>query len=185
MMRGRWLVFLFILLLGACLTSAKATAACPASTFITNAGNAFMGAARVHSASAFSGVAASYADLRGMSMFALGPHRKLLSKSREAEYLKLTHRFIGRFMARYSNRFSGQGMTIKDCVGSTNALTVSTRLSNGKKIIFKLHRSKRGFLVRDVNVSSVWLTQQMRSTFVGVINRNGGDIDALFAYLRN
>jgi hypothetical protein len=148
MMRGRWLVILFILLLGACLSSATATA-CPASTFITNAGNAFMGAARVHSASAFSGVTARYTDLRGISMFALGPHRKLLSKSREAEYLTLT------------------------------------RVSNGKKIIFKLHRSKRGFLVRDVNISSVWLAQQLRSTFVGVINRNDGDINALFAYLRN
>ena len=73
MMRGRWLVFLFILLLGASLSSATATAACPASAFITNAGNAFMGAARIHTASAFSGVTARYTDLRGISMFALGP----------------------------------------------------------------------------------------------------------------
>ena len=183
MMRGRWLVFLFILLMGACLSSATATA-CPAAAFINNAGNAFMGAARVRSASAFSGVTARYTDLRGISMFALGPYRGLLSKSREAEYLSLTRGFIGRFMMKHSSRFSGTGMTIKDCVTSRNALTVSTRMSNGKKIIFRLHRSKRGFLVRDVNVSSVWLAQQLRSTFVGVINRNGGDINALFAYLR-
>ena len=183
MMRGCWLVFMFFLLLGACLSSATATA-CPAAAFINNAGNAFMGAARVRSASAFSGVTARYTDLRGISIFALGPHRKLLSKSREAEYLALTRGFIGRFMVRYSGRFSGSGMTIKDCVGSGNTLTVSTRMSNGKKIIFKLHRTKRGFLVRDVNVSSVWLAQQLRSTFVGVINRNGGEINTLFAYLR-
>ena len=61
---------------------------------------------------------------------------------------------------------------------------VSTRMSNGKKIIFKLYRTRRGFLVRDVNVSSVWLAQQLRSTFVGVIRRNNGDINALFKYLR-
>ena len=183
MMRGRWVVFLFILLLGACLSSATATA-CPASTFVTNAGNAFMGAARVHTASAFSGVTARYTDLRGISMFALGPHRGRLSKSREAEYLSLTRGFIGRFMMKHSRRFSGSGMTIKDCITSSNTLTVSTRMSNGKKMIFKLHRTKRGFLVRDVNVSSVWLAQQLRSTFVGVINRNGGDINALFVYLR-
>jgi ABC-type transporter MlaC component len=108
-----------------------------------------------------------------------------LSKSSEAEYLSLTRGFIGRFLMKHADRFSGGEMQIKDCVVSNNALTVSTRLSNGKKIIFKLHRTKRGFLVRDVNVSSVWLAQQLRSTFVGVINRNGGDINALFAYLRN
>jgi ABC-type transporter MlaC component len=184
MMRGRWLVFLFILLLGGCLPSAAA-GACEASAFIANAGNAFMGAARVQTASAFSGAAARYTDLRGISMFALGPHRGLLSKSREAEYLALTRGFIGRFLMKHSSRFSGSGMIIKDCVTSSNALTVSTRMSNGKKIIFKLHRTKRGFLVRDVNVSSVWLAQQLRSTFVGVVNRNGGDINALFTYLRN
>ncbi len=183
MMRGRWLVFLFILLLGACLSSATAKA-CPAAAFINHAGNAFMGAARVRSASAFSGVTARYTDLRGISLFALGPHRGLLGKSREAEYLTLTRGFIGRFMVRYSSRFSGSGMVIKDCAGSTNALMVSTRMSNGKKIIFKLYRTRRGFLVRDVNVSSVWLGQQLRSTFVGVIKRNHGNIDALFNYLR-
>ena len=183
MMRGRWHVFLFILFLGAIASGCHGEGLSRFS-FVTNAGNAFLGAARVHTASAFSGVTSRYTDLRGISMFALGPHRARLSKSREAEYLALTRGFIGRFMMKHSARFSGSGMQIKDCVASSNALTVSTQLSNGKKIIFKLHRSKRGYLVRDVNVSSVWLAQQLRSTFVGVINRNGGDINALFAYLR-
>jgi phospholipid transport system substrate-binding protein len=184
MMRGRWLVFLFFLSLGACLSGATAKA-CEASSFITNAGNAFLSAARRQSASAYSGVASRYTDLRGIAMFALGPHRKLVSRAREAEYLALTRSFIGSFLAKYSDRFSGSDLTIKDCTGSKNALTVSTRMSNGKKIVFKLYKTKRGFLVRDVNVSSVWLAQQLRSKFVSVIKRNNGDINALFAYLRH
>ena len=140
MMRGRWLVFLFILLLGAFLSSATAKA-CQASAFVTNVGNAFMGAARAPTAAAFSGVTARYTDLRGISMFALGPHRKLLGKSQEAEYLALTRGYIGRFMMKHSARFSGSGMTIKDCVTSSNTLTVSTRMSNGKKIIFTSERN--------------------------------------------
>ena len=183
MMRGRWIVFLFFLSLGVCLSGAAAKS-CEASSFITNAGNAFLNAARRQSAGAFSGVASRYTDLHGISMFALGPHRKLLGKAREAEYLALTRNFIGNFLAKYSNRFSGSDLTIKECSSSQNALTVSTRMSNGKKIVFKLYKTKRGFLVRDVNVSSVWLAQQLRSTFVGVIRRNGGDINALFKYLR-
>jgi ABC-type transporter MlaC component len=184
MMRGCWLVFLFILIQSACLSSAAASA-CEASSFITNAGNAFLSAARRQSASAYSGVASRYTDLRGIAMFALGPHRKLVSKAREAEYLALTRGFIGRFMAKYSDRFSGSGLIIKECTGSKNTLSVSTRLSNGKKIVFKIYKTRRGFLVRDVNVSSVWLAQQLRSTFVGVIKRNRGDINALFVYLRS
>ena len=184
MMRGRWLIFLYFLFQGAGL-SAAAAGKCAASTFINNAGNAFLGAARTNSASAFSGATARYTDLRSIALFALGPHRRLLSKSREAEYLTLTRGFIGRFMVSHAGRFSGNGLTISECVNSTSALTVSTKLSNGKKIVFKLQRSRRGFLVRDVNVASIWLAQQLRSTFVSVIKRNDGDINALFAYLRN
>jgi ABC-type transporter MlaC component len=183
MMRARWLIFLYFLVQGAGLASAAADK-CPASNFINNAGNAFLSAARVHSAAAFTGVTDRYTDLRSIALFALGPYRKLLGKDREAAYLALTRSFIGHFMLRHASRFSGGGLTISECVKSTNALTVSTRLSNGKKIIFKLQRSRRGFLVRDVNVASVWLAQQLRSTFVNVIARNDGDIDALFAYLR-
>ena len=183
MMRRRGLVFWFTLLVGACLSSADGKA-CEATAFISNAGNAFLAAARVHSAGTFAGVAARYTDLRGISLFALGPHRKLVSKANEAEYLALTRRFIGRFMAKYSDRFSGSGLTINECVGSNGALVISTRLSNGKKIIFRIYKTRRGFLVRDVNVSSVWLAQQLRSTFVGVIRRNNGNINALFVYLR-
>ena len=183
-MHRRWLVFLFILLQSACPSSATAQA-CEASSFIRNAGNAFLGAARRQSAGAFSGVASRYTDINGIAMFALGPHRKLVSRAREAEYVSLTRAFIGRFMAQYSRRFAGDGLTIIDCAGPQTALTVNTRLSNGKKIVFKLYKARRGFLVRDVNISSVWLAQQLRSTFVGVIRRNNGDINALFVYLRS
>jgi len=47
-----------------------------------------------------------------------------------------------------------------------------------------LTRSSAGYRVRDLNVSSIWLAQQLRSTFTGVIRRNGGDIGALMAFLR-
>ena len=184
MMSARCAVLLFILLLGAFPSSAAANP-CEASSFISNAGNAFLGAANRHSASAFSGVTSRYTDLRGIAFFALGPHRKLVSKANEAEYIALTRGFIGRFMAKHSDRFAGSGLTIKECAGSKSAMIVSTRLSNGKKIVFKLYKTRRGFLVRDVNVSSVWLAQQLRSTFVGVIRRNNGDIKALFVYLRS
>ena len=107
-----------------------------------------------------------------------------MSDAQKAEYVALTRGFIGRFMARHASRFSGSGLKITGCSGTKNALIVNTQLSGGKKIIFKLYRTRRGYLVRDVNVSSVWLAQQLRSTFVGVMRRNRGDFAALFKYLR-
>ena len=143
-----------------------------------------MGAARNGSAGAFAGAASRYTDLHGIAMFALGPHRKLLSKSREAEYVSLTRGFIGQVMAENSSRLAGSGLTVTDCSGDKTAMTVSTKMSNGKKVIFKVYKTRAGYRVRDVNVSSIWLAQQLRSQFTGVIRRNNGDIDALFAYLR-
>jgi phospholipid transport system substrate-binding protein len=177
MMRKLCLAFLF-----AVLANVPAQA-CEASAFIANAGHAFLSAARSHSAAAFSGVAARYTDLNGIAMFALGPNRKLLSKSQEAEYMSLTRGFIGRFMAKNSGSLTGGNLKVLGCSGPNTAMTVNTQMSNGKKVVFKVYKTKRGYLVRDVNVSSVWLAQQLRSNFTGVIRRNNGKISALFEYL--
>jgi phospholipid transport system substrate-binding protein len=144
-----------------------------------------MSAARSGSANAFAGAASRYTDLHGIALFALGPHRSQLKKSREAEYVSLTRGYIGRFMAENSSRLAGSGLRVTDCSGEKSAMTVNTQLSNGRKIIFKVYKTKAGYRVRDVNVSSVWLAQQLRSKFISVIRRGNGDIDALFAYLRN
>lgn len=162
----------------------NAAAGCVAEPFVRNAGAAIMGAARVKSAAAFSGVASRYADLRGIALFALGPHRGLLVKSQEAEYVALTRIFIGRFMARHAGRFSGTGLNVTSCAGSGRALIVKVRLTGGQTVIFKLYKTRSGYRVQDLNVSSVWLAQQLRSTFTAVIRRNGGDIGALLTYLR-
>lgn len=182
-MHMRWIAILTVSLLFL-LSFNTAVNACEAQAFINNAGNAMMGAARVGSPKAFSGVASRYTDLNSIALFALGPNRAAMNKTQQAEYIVLTRGFIGRFMARHAGKFSGNGLKITGCVGSKNDLTVNTQLSTGKKIIFRLYKTKRGYLVRDVNVSSVWLAQQLRSTFVGVIRRNNGDIAALFKYLR-
>lgn len=174
------LLFVTGLLIGG---SVAAAAACPAEPFVRNAGNAFLGAARSGSPSALAGVASRYTDLRGIALFALGPHRGQLVKGQEARYVALTRGFIGRFLAKHSGRISGGGLKVVSCTGSPSAPIVSAQLGNGKRITFKLSKTRSGYMVRDVNFSSVWLAQQLRSTFVGVVNRNGGNISALYSYL--
>ncbi len=117
-------------------------------------------------------------------MFALGPHRSKLPQSSKAEYVNLTKQFIGRLMAENSSRFTASNLAITSCASQGNDVTVGTRLSGGQKVTFKLHKARSGYLVRDVNVSSVWLAQQLRTTFTGVLRRNNGNMDALFRYLR-
>jgi ABC-type transporter MlaC component len=154
---------------------------CDAEGFVINVGNAFISAARAGSPQAFTSAASRYADLRSIALFALGPHRKQLPKAREGEYVALTRAYMGRFMAKHASKFAGSGIQVLSCTGNT----VNANIGGGKKLIFRVSGSGGSYRVQDVNASSIWLAGQMRSTFVGVLNRNHGDINALFAYLRS
>jgi ABC-type transporter MlaC component len=172
-MRGTALVVAFTISL---LAVEAAKADCPAESLVMGAGRAFTSASKSGSATAFINAASRYADTRSIALSALGPHRKKLSKGQESEYLRLAQTFMGKFMSQYSSKFNTAGMKITTCSGNT----VTATASGGRKIIFRVG----GGRVQDVNVSSVWLAGQMRSTFVGVLNKNNGDIRALLDYLR-
>jgi phospholipid transport system substrate-binding protein len=163
------------------LASPASADTCAAEGYIQNAGAAFMSAARTGSPGAFTNAASRFADLHSIALFALGPYRKNLPRGREGEYVAQTKKFMGRFMAQYSNKFSGSGITITSCNGNM----IGTRLSTGQSLTFRLRKTASSYRVEDVSVSSVWLAQQMRSKFTSVINRNGGDVNALMSYLGN
>ncbi|MFN4143737.1 ABC transporter substrate-binding protein [Aestuariivirga sp.] len=155
---------------------------CEAASFVRNAGEAYDRAASAGSAAAFAKAAERYSDLRSLSLFALGRYRKELPKSREAEYLRLTRRFIGQTLKDHGSGFRGATLKIVECKKSGGNLVVTARTSGGTKVVFRLARRDGGYTVMDLNMRGVWLVQQMRSTFVGTINR-AGSIDALFDYL--
>ncbi len=155
---------------------------CPAESFVKSAGQAYDRAAASGSPAAFASAAGRYSDLRSLSFFALGQYRKDLPKSREAEFLSLTRKFIGETLRKHGRGLSGGIVEIIDCDASGSGLTVSTRSASGKKIVFRLAKAGGGYTVRDVNMQGVWLAQQMRSKFTSTISRTGS-IDGLFAYL--
>ena len=161
------------------LLSFSAAQACDAEKFVLSAGRAFTVASHSGSASAFASAANNYADMRGIALFALGPHRKELPPGKESEFVRMAQGFMGRFMSRYASRFNAAGMAVTGCSGN-----VINAQAGGRKLIFRVAKRGSGFVLQDVNVSSIWLAGQMRSTFTGVINRNGGDINALWDYLK-
>ncbi len=171
--------FLF-LIFAASILSCGLAQACDAERFVLSAGRAFTVASHRGSPSAFSSAAGNYADLRGIALSALGPHRSKLPAGKESEYVRLAQGFIGKFMSRYSSRFNAAGMAVTSCSGN-----VVSAQAGGRKLIFRVSRRGGGFILQDVNISSIWLVGQLRSTFTGVINRNGGDINALWSYLRS
>ena len=171
--------FAAISLLGVFLSCGPARA-CDAEKFVLSAGRAFTIASHRGSASAFSSAASNYADMRSIALFALGPHRNKLPPSKEDQFVRDAQAFMGRFMARYASRFNAAGLQITSCSGN-----IINARAGGRKLAFRVARRGGGFILQDVNVSSIWLAGQMRTTFTGVINRNGGDINALWDYLKS
>ena len=174
---------LAVAFLGLAAGSPAMAASCPAESFVKSAGEAYDRAAASGSPSAFASAADRYSDLRSLSLFALGQYRKDLPKSREAEYLSLTRKFIGQTLQKHGSGLRGGELTVLDCASTGGGLTVTTRSASGKKIVFRLAKAGGGYTVKDVNMSGVWLAQQMRSKFTGTISRSG--MDGLFAYLDN
>lgn len=163
---------------------AMANPSCAATSYVKSVGEAYDRAAQAGSASAFANAAARYSDLRSLSLFALGRYRKELPKSREAEYLALTRKFIGAFMAENGKGFRASDLEVVNCKQSGSNILVDARLSTGGKVKFRLSKRGSGYRVQDVNMRGIWLAQQLRSTFVGTISRTGS-IDGLFKYLNS
>lgn len=155
-------------------------AACAGGRFVMAAGDAFERAAAVGSAEAFSAAAARFTDLRSIANFALGSYRSSLPPSRRAEYFTLARRFMGSFMASHAAKFHTGNLRVTDCSDST----ISARTDRGERLVFRLEQGGGGYRIRDVSVQSIWLAQQLRSTFVGKIRDGGGDIGVLFSYLK-
>lgn len=155
-------------------------ATCAAGKTAERAGNAFVKAARSKSSSAFAKALRSHADMRSISLFALGKHRKKLPKSSEREYVKLTSKYVASTLASFSKKFRASSVETVRCRGKT----VETKLNQlggrpPQKVLFRIRGSK----VSDVNVQNVWLGQVLRSNFSSVMKKGGNKISVLFAHL--
>jgi MlaC protein len=150
---------------------------CPAAGVVRNAGVAFMGAARQGSAAAFASALARHADVRAISISALGQYRNGLPPASQREYLKNSHSYMAQFLLDNARPFrSSRELTIETCNGNL----VETSLDGRSRMMWRLS----GGRIRDVRVSGIWLAIQLRSKFTGIIRKNHGDVDALLAFLR-
>jgi phospholipid transport system substrate-binding protein len=156
---------------------------CPATPFINTAARAFMQAANGGSPDAFSSAVARFSDINGLALYALGPYRNKLPRSRQQEYFQRTRTYIGKFMAEHASRFNADGISIKSCKPSGKVLVVDSRLSSGERIVWRLVGRGKGYRVEDVSVQKIWLAQQLRTNFVHMIRTSGESVDALIDQL--
>jgi len=128
-------------------------------------------------------------DMGQMSRFVLGPYWRTASDQQRQEFVKLFEDYI---VTAYSGRFSQYSGEQFKVVGSRQegdgALVNSQILrANGGppiKVDWRVGKEGADFKIDDVVVEGVSLLVTQRQEFASVIQRNGGQLDALLKLMR-
>jgi phospholipid transport system substrate-binding protein len=128
-------------------------------------------------------------DVPSLGRFALGRYWRTASSQQQQEYLGLFENIV---VYTYSDRFakySGQKVEVIGSSRDDDSIVVKSRLiqpddSEPVLIDWRLKPSGKDFKITDVIVEGVSMSVNQRNEFASVIERNGGDIDALLKVLR-
>lgn len=177
--RLAWAVGLAVL--AALIAASPAQAqSCPGYRVVQSAAASFNQAAASGSLRAFVAVLERHADVSRVAMFALGPYRRALPAARRGEYVQLTRRFLGRVLAENAASFAGAKVVLLNCTSDRGFTLIDTRVG-AHPIVWRL----AGNRIVDMKVGGIWLSLQLRSNFVSVIQRGNGNPTALIDYLRS
>ena len=166
----------------------SAAAAGAAEDYVASVGNRVIAAARAKSVSQFRSLLKANADIRAIGLYSLGPYRKNLPKGAQAEYFSLVENYISKIFAQNAKKLAGQKLVTTGTKDAGDSVLVRSELQfgggGGYPVTWRLVKRGGGFRIFDVNVDGVWLASTQKTNFVSVLRKNGGDFEALLAYLR-
>ena len=167
--------------MGLVLASPVLAATCPQTGVVEKAGTAMIQAAKSGSPGAFSDALRSYADMGSIAMFALGKYRQSLPAGRRDAFVALTTDYVSRTLNDFRLKFRADSITVKDCDGDVIKSFIFFLGGKGNQpVIWRV----KGTKVADVNVQNVWLAQLLRTNLTGILDKNNGNFDALFAEMK-
>ncbi len=130
-------------------------------------------------------------DLKTIGRFALGTYWRSASKAQQEEYQRLFEKMVVNVYANRFGEYKGQKLEVREArpEGDTDVIVTSVIIpaKGGEDIAVDWRvRSKGGqYKVIDVIVAGVSMALTQRSDFASVIQRGGGDVDALLEHLRS
>jgi phospholipid transport system substrate-binding protein len=128
------------------------------------------------------------ADVRAISLFALGTWRKKLPKNLSGDYIDLVVNYTANSFISYVSQFEGADVAIERSSSQGGFTTVDAKLTyaggDASQIRFRFADAGNP-RVKDVNVRGIWLSLQLRERFSGLLDRNNGDIAELMEFLRS
>lgn len=129
-------------------------------------------------------------DLDVIGRFALGKYWNVATPAQQSQYLTLFRKMVVEVYARRFGDYKGQKFEVKSsrAIGKTDSLVSSHIIQvNGSEPItvdWRVRKTGDTYKVVDVLVAGVSMSVTQRSDFSSVIQRGGGSVDVLIAYLK-
>ncbi len=128
-------------------------------------------------------------DMSTIGRFALGTYWKEATPAQQKEYQKLFNAMIIRVYSQRFSEYKGQKFEVKSARtenGKDSVVTSFIVPNDGPQVQVDWRvRSKNGsYKVVDIIVEGVSMSMTQRADFASVIQRGGGDVESLLAYLR-
>lgn len=128
-------------------------------------------------------------DMRTIGRFSLGRYWNVATKSEQSEYQNLFEDMIVDVYARRFGDYQGQELIVKSARadGKSDAIVNSYIKHNGQKVSvdWRVRKKNGSMKVIDVIVEGVSMATTQRSEFSSIIQRGGGQVDALLAHLKS
>ena len=136
-------------------------------------------------------IARETVDINGIGSYSLGAHRKNLTEDQANEYKKL---FAEYFLKSFSSRLAEYSnpeieVNSKKVINKNYTIVSSTLISTESrpevKIEWRIYtKYPDNLLIRDLIIEGLSLARTQKEEFSSIIESNDGDINALFATLK-
>jgi phospholipid transport system substrate-binding protein len=177
------------------LTAAPAAAASDAAGFVTELGQKTLDIINKKPAKAerdqrFRSILREGFDMQALSRFVLGPHWRSATDAQKQEFMKLFEDWIVSAYGERFSQYSGEQFKVIGQRPEGDAVTLVTsqivRPNGGPpiRVDWRVAKSSGQEKISDVVVEGISLMVTQRQEFASVIQRNGGQLEALLKILR-
>jgi phospholipid transport system substrate-binding protein len=129
-------------------------------------------------------------DVPAISRFVLGNYWRVATEEQRRTFITLFEAYVVHAYAVRFNEYSGQQLKVTSAraEGDDSALVQSVIAQPSGapplRVDWRVGKTAKGFKINDVVVEGVSMAVTQRQEFSAVIQRNGGEIDALLKLLR-
>jgi len=191
----RFTARIFAFLLALAVVAAPSRAADDAAGFITDLGQRTVQilAAKIPESereTRFRAIFEEGFDVPAISRFVLGQYWRTASEAQRQDFVALFEAYVVHAYAVRFNEYAGQQLQViaARAEGDDSSL-VQSRIAQPSgapplKVDWRVGKTAKGYKINDVVVEGVSMAVTQRQEFASIIQRNGGQIDALLKLLR-